>query len=200
MNDHNGARWRRRRARIAKALPIAVLLGIATCAAACSGGPAAPNVASIGSTTTTTSATGTAASNGQPNLQQAYQAQLAYAQCMRAHGVPNFPDPTLTSHAVSFGAGHNINQDSPQFVSASTTCKRLVPDGGPPSTAQLQAAIARLLKNAQCMRTHGVPNFPDPIVSAHNIGIFLKGVDPNSPGFQAAQRTCQKLAPIGGIG
>ena len=176
--------------------PIAVVVSTALLLAACVSSPT-PKVASIGSVTTTTGALGTAASNNQPGLQQAYEAQLAYSRCMRSHGVANFPDPTLTSHSVSFGAGRNVDQQSPQFVSASTTCKRLVPAGGPPSAAQIQAALARLLKNAQCMRTHGVPNFPDPVTSGGRIGISLNGLDPNSPRFQAAQRICQKLDPMG---
>jgi hypothetical protein len=100
------------------------------------------------------------------------------------------------------GAGNNINQDSPRFVSASTTCKRLVPDGGTPSPAQIQAAIAHLLKNAECMRAHGVTNFPDPTVNVPGMpaGISLKGLDPNSPQFQAAQKACQRLAPLGAGG
>ena len=56
-----------------------------------------------------------------------------------------------------------------------------------------------MLKFAQCMRSHGVPKFPDP-----KAGGLLKlgsksGVDPNTPAFQAAQKTCQKLVPGGPI-
>ncbi|MGA2531016.1 MAG: hypothetical protein ABSG36_17890 [Acidimicrobiales bacterium] len=180
---------------------IAILLvALAVLAAACSAGSASPGVASIGVTTSTTSALGTASSIDQQDLQQAYQAQLAYSQCMRTHGEPAFPNPTRTSQNIHFGAGPNINQHSQQFISASTTCKRLVPDGGPPSPAQIQAAIAHALKNAECMRAHGITNFPDPVVSGGGMGISLKGLDPNAPQFQAAQRACQKLAPLGGPG
>ena len=158
-----------------------VLLPIALFAAACGGGAVAPGVASLGSTTVTTSALGTASSGGDANLQQAYQAQLAYAECMCSHGEPGFPDPVLKSHGLTFGAGNDIDQHSQQFISASTTCKRLVPNGGPPSAAQIQAAVAHLLKYAQCMRAHGITNFPDPTVSSGDIGITLKGLDPKSP-------------------
>ena len=108
----------------------------------------------------------------------------------------------LRSQSVSFGAGPNIDQDSPRFVSATTTCKRLVPDGGTPSPAQLQAMIAQMVKNAECMRAHGVTNFPDPTVNVPGIlaGFSLKGLDPNSPQFQAAQRACERLAPLGAGG
>jgi hypothetical protein len=124
------------------------LVSFAFLAAACDGGSASPGVASIGSTTSTTSALGTASSFAKPGLQQDYQVQLAYSACMRSSGESSFPDPVLTSHGIRFGAGQNINQDSPRFVSASTTCKRLIPDGRPPSPAQIQANTAHLLKNA----------------------------------------------------
>ncbi len=191
-----------RRPRLWSGLRALALVSFAFLAASCDGGSASPGVASIGSTTSTTSALGTAASFGAPGLQQSYKAQLAYAACMRSHGEPSFPDPVLTGQSVRFGPGRSIDQDSPRFISASTTCKRLVPDGGVPSPAQIQALIAQMVKNAECMRAHGVTNFPDPTVNVPGMfaGFSLKGLDPNSPQFQAAQRACQKLAPFGGGG
>ncbi len=53
---------------------------------------------------------------------------------------------------------------------------------------------ARLLAFAACMRSHGVPSYPDPKFSNGGVsqGYGPKdGVDPNSPIFQAAQKTCQ---------
>jgi hypothetical protein len=177
------------------------LVFFAFLAAACDGGSTSSRVASIGSTTSTTSALGTASSFGQTD-QQFYQVQLDYAACMRSHGEPSFPDPVLTGQSVRFGAGPNIDQDSPRFVSANTTCKRLVPDGGTPSPAQIQAMIAQMVKNAECMRAHGVTNFPDPTVNVPGMlaGFSLKGLDPNSPQFQAAQKACERLAPLGAGG
>ena len=93
------------------ALALAAVAGLL---AACGSGSASPGVASIGSTTTTTSALGTASSFGQTD-QQYYQAQLDYAACMRSHGEPSFPDPVLRSQSVTFGAGPDIDQDSPRF-------------------------------------------------------------------------------------
>ena len=158
------------------ALALAAVAGLL---AACGSGSASPGVASIGSTTTTTSALGTASSFGQTD-QQYYQAQLDYAACMRSHGEPSFPDPVLRSQSVTFGAGPDIDQDSPRFVSTTTTCKRLVPDGGAPSPAQIQTMIAQMVKNAECMRAHGITNFPDPTVNVPGIiaGFSLKGLDP----------------------
>jgi hypothetical protein len=50
-----------------------------------------------------------------------------------------------------------------------------------------------------CMRSHGVPNFPDPGPNGLQI-TPSSGVNPRSPGFQAAQQACQKLLPGGGPG
>jgi hypothetical protein len=56
-----------------------------------------------------------------------------------------------------------------------------------------------VLAFSACMRSHGVPNFPDPIGSNRSgmINIAGRGIDPNSPAFQAAQRSCQSLLPAG---
>lgn len=50
------------------------------------------------------------------------------------------------------------------------------------------------------MRSHGVPNFPDPSAGG---GIHISagsGINPVSPSFKAAQQDCQKLLPGGGPG
>ena len=52
---------------------------------------------------------------------------------------------------------------------------------------------ARVLAFAACMRSHRVPGYPDPTFSNGGVsqGYGPKtGVDPNSPIFQAAQKTC----------
>jgi hypothetical protein len=68
--------------------------------------------------------------------------------------------------------------------------------GGP----QSPAVASSFLKFASCMRSHGVPNFPDPS-SGHSIQISPgSGVDPASPAFQSAQGVCKKLLPGGGPG
>ena len=191
-----------RRPRLWSGLRALALVSFAFLAASCDGGSASPGVASIGSTTSTTSALGTAASFGAPGLQQSYKAQLAYAACMRSHGEPSFPDPVLTGQSVRFGPGRSIDQDSPRFISASTTCKRLVPDGGVPSPAQIQALIAQMVKNAECMpraRGNELPG-PDRERPRHVCRFQPQRPGPKFPQFQAAQRACQKLAPFGGGG
>jgi hypothetical protein len=56
---------------------------------------------------------------------------------------------------------------------------------------------ADMTKFAACMRSNGVPNFPDPNAQG---GISItpsSGIDPSSPQFQSAQSACQKLMPRG---
>lgn len=51
-----------------------------------------------------------------------------------------------------------------------------------------------------CMRSHGVHNFPDPSAGSNGQQVTIQqgsGIDPNSPSFQAAQRSCQSLLPAG---
>jgi hypothetical protein len=56
---------------------------------------------------------------------------LKFAVCMRAHGVPNFPDPGLTGLHI----GPNIDPRSPQFQAAQKACARDFPGGSPPQPA-----------------------------------------------------------------
>jgi hypothetical protein len=121
-----------------------------------------------------------------------------YAQPRR----PELPDPELvdnaTEHALSVGQG--VDQSSPQYLSANKTCKHLLPDnGGGPTRAQMRQAMAQALKFSKCMRSHGVPNFPDPQENGQAIHVGGgPGIDPSSPQVQAAQSDCRSLLPGGG--
>lgn len=56
------------------------------------------------------------------------------------------------------------------------------------------------VKYSECMRSHGLPTFPDPSGGG---GIHFSagsGVNPFSPAFKAAQKICSKLLPGGGPG
>ncbi len=68
------------------------------------------------------------------------QAQaLAFSRCMRAHGLPTFPDPTFHANgSMSLGmqAGGSLDPNSPIFQHAQSVCQSLQPHGGkggPPS-------------------------------------------------------------------
>jgi hypothetical protein len=124
---------------------------------------------------------------------------LKYAQCMRSHGVPNFPDPSPSGGLV---VPNDINVQSPAFKAAQQACGKLAQPasgaGGPSESRELQ-----LLELAKCMRSHGVPNFPDPTTSppppsSGNViggnGWYLAlgtAQERQSPAYRQAAATCQ---------
>jgi hypothetical protein len=194
MNDSGRPRREPGRSWLRQTVALATMASTAVLAAACGGGssPAA-------------SATG-------PTREQA---ALAYARCMRSHGVPDFPDPDsdgdfhLSSSQQgggSRGSGSNSgsnqgsNSVSSQETAANQVCNRLLDVGAQMSPGQQQHALGQLVKYAQCMRAHGVPNFPDPHTTSGGIGVpsgigfDLSGIDLRSPQYQTASRACQSLA------
>lgn len=151
------------------------------------GGTSAPGVAQLGSTPTPSAQA--AGSSG--------HSAVAYAQCMRSHGVPNFPDPNSQG---GFN-GADLPAGSPQMQAALQACQSLAPGGG--QTTGGGAALspqqqAQLLQFSKCMRSHGVPDFPDP--SSHGLDLGSGNIDPNSSQFQAAQNACKSDLPGGGSG
>jgi hypothetical protein len=118
-----------------------------------------------------------------------YQASLAYSQCMRTHGVPDYPDPG-SSGAVSIYAGSSsdLNPNSAAFQAAKQACQSLEAAKG----HRTQADKQRFLEYARCMRSHGVTDFPDPVFNANGAEIDYPG-DLNSPVFKAADQACRPL-------
>ena len=114
---------------------LAALAGIALLAAACS--------------------SGSPAAAGRPP-QTPYQKSLAYAECMRSHGEPSWPDPQSDG---SFNV--NIDLSSPQYQSANKACAHLE-GGGQAGGAQQQIFVNAALGYAACMRSHGITNYPIP--------------------------------------
>jgi hypothetical protein len=130
----------------------------------------------------------------------AYQKALAYAQCMRAHGEPSYPDPTSNGGFIINGQKDHLNGQLMQ--SANKTCQHLLPKTKPMTAAQQRQATAEALKYVACMRTHGIPNMPDPQVNAEGVRFSIggpngKGPPPNSPVLHNAMQACQKLLPGG---
>jgi hypothetical protein len=192
-------RPRRGPTRIRRAgLAAVALLGVGVLAAACAGGPPTPGVASAGRTTTTT---------GPPAPQSGSAASrqkiaLAFVTCMRTHGEPNMPEPSVSGDTVHISAtsGSAVDPNSPQFIRANNACKHLLPSNGvAPANAITPADQADYLKAAECMRSHGVPNFPDPTFENNHVEFNATGasIDTDSPGYKGALATCQKLIPAG---
>ena len=154
---------------------LAVTAGIALLAAACGGSP--PSTGAGGSSSTGAST--------------AHQGTLAFAQCMRTHGVPNFPDPDSNGF---FGLTGDINRHSAQFQAAQSACRHLLPASyfQPPSQAQQQQDARQALQFARCMRSHGVPNFPDP--DSNGLLQVGPGMD-QLPQYQHAYQACRPQLP-----
>jgi hypothetical protein len=126
---------------------------------------------------------------------------------MRSHGVPDFPDPDssgdfhLSQSRQGRGSkGSGSNSVSSRETAANQNCHHLLEAGPQMNAAQNQHALSQLAKYAQCMRAHGVPNFPDPhtttggIGTPSGIGFDMSGIDQNSPQYRSADQACQSLA------
>jgi hypothetical protein len=91
-------------------------------------------------------------------------------------------------------------------VVAAVTCAVAIAACGSsgPSQPSSGRAAERLAADAidfsTCMRSHGVPNYPDPKVRGHSVELGGSGIDPQSPAFKSARRSCQHLLPGGGPG
>jgi hypothetical protein len=133
------------------------------------------------------------------------QALLQYAQCMREHGV-DMKDPNFSGGRVEMSSGGpGEKQLSPTAMRrAQSACQKYQAKVKPPAMSDADKAKFKkaALANAQCMRAHGITNFPDPTFDA-NGGAQIKlgkaaGIDPQDPKFQAAAKACQKVGGIGG--
>ncbi|HEV3186515.1 MAG TPA: hypothetical protein VGZ04_00545 [Acidimicrobiales bacterium] len=172
------------------------MLAVGVTLAAC-GGPATPGVAT-GSTTTTTSTL--SSSSGAPQG----TGILAYSACMRAHGVTNFPDPGANGGIDNKQAVVNAMKSVSVAIgnAAQKDCAHVLPAGEglggqdvKPITTQDQQYYLRAVA---CMRTHGFPNFPDPIFSGGTIRIPpTPSINTNSSQYVQARDLCTKLIPAG---
>jgi hypothetical protein len=183
------------------AAAVLVAAGVAISVAACSGShsPAVKSgspPAAIGSSSPSTSAT---------------NSPLAYSQCMRAHQVPNFPDPD-TSGQVPKVDPQQLGVSSADLQAAQRTCHPTLPTGGPDQQQEQQcflagacppALVQQILTQqrqyARCMRSHGVPTFPDPTIDAQGRPVFdvsragLTSDDTHSSTFEAKDHLCERL-------
>jgi hypothetical protein len=127
-----------------------------------------------------------------------YDQMLKYSQCMRSHGLPNFPDPVQESGggvSLSLKKGSGLDPGSQRFKAAESACRKLSPKHGndkPIPAAEQQ----KFLRYSQCMRTHGVPQYPDPKFSGGGVELRMPpGLGPDSPSVQAAQQACKSMSP-----
>lgn len=190
---------RRRFPRVSRAVPTVFVLSLIGSLFAACGGASGPGVASAGSHVGTTSPSSAPAGNsGGPISPTMAKAQLAYSVCMQKHGMPSFPDPNA-------GGGYRgkppWSTTSSVYVHAAKDCSYLAKSAGmvPWTDAQWTAYDAQLLKISECMRAHGITNFPDPYGGHKGGWPFTFPPSSSSPfsapGYSAAAKACDGPPP-----
>ena len=79
--------------------------------------------------------------------------------CARAHGYPTLPDPTVDSNGQATFPPGTEKPPAATIAACQSIYNRLpasVRGGGPPD-------IQMEIKFAQCLRAHGLPDWPDPL-------------------------------------
>jgi hypothetical protein len=147
------------------------------------------------------SSSGSADSNSsQTNQSQIHGESLRFARCMRANGVPSFPDPPGNgSYGVksfaeqSNGRTMSINGvpvSAPAFRTAMAKCSRYLPEPPAPTTFQLAKVRALMVTWAKCIRSHGLPHFGDPTITSDGRRITHGQFNIGSPAYYAARQAC----------
>jgi hypothetical protein len=134
-----------------------------------------------------------------------YSQFLKFSVCMRSHGVTDFPDPQPGSGGgVSIQIGGSINPAAPSFKAAQAACSEFLPRGGRRAHEPSEQDRTEMLQISQCMRRHGIPDFPDPTVAnpsgpgdratvLDRDGVVLalpQSIDTRAPAFEHAAAAC----------
>jgi hypothetical protein len=166
----------------ARVVAVTIVMTAALLAAGCSSSPSSttsPSTPSAGST-----------------VAQA----VAYTQCMRSHGVPEYPEPDSSGQLQKIGSGQQVGVSDARLSTASNACQSLWPYQAL-TPAQQQQELTDDLKFAQCMRSHGVPTLPDPVATNGHVEFVISvsrdGFNPESPQILAKARACQHVLPAG---
>jgi hypothetical protein len=177
--------------------PLAAFATVALIGAGCSNGSAengnpATGTASSPGTTSSASSTRTASSGADKKL-TARDKAVKFAECIRAHGVRDFPDPN-EKNEFDYG----VSVTPAVWTRATTACKDLQPPGtlsGKRTPKQQSGA----LRFAQCVRDNGVKDFPDPVNGEPLIDTY-KIPSSNRPGgmtiLNAATHKCGSILKL----
>jgi len=143
-----------------------------------------PPTAACGGSPSSAGAGGSSTTGG-PVSSQA----VAFSQCMRSHGVPDFPDPPGRG-GVRRVTPQQVGVSASRFRAAQTACAPLLQ----PGQAQKPQITTGLLNFARCMRSHGIPNWPDPSTDRNGQPVFdIPGIDPDSPRVSNTAGECTHL-------
>ena len=138
------------------AAAIIAAAALALLAAACGGSPS--STGSRGSSTAGRPASSRIGGRERP--------AVAFTRCMRSHGVPDFPDPSRAEGSSNANpARSNCRSAAPSSLRPRTPASALLPVTGLDDQfprPRCRSCCASMLPFARCMRSRGVPNFPDP--------------------------------------
>jgi hypothetical protein len=132
---------------------------------------------------------------------------------MRSHGVPGYPDPA-SGGVLPKTSAQQLGVSSSQYQAAQRSCQHLLPTTGsfqqqsrqclsagdcPPSLVQQMLNADRNF--ARCMRSHGVPNWPDPTTGSQGapgfnlVPVGITHAETHSPPIETKLAECQRLDP-----
>lgn len=170
---------------------VAAAVAFSALAAGCGGGSSAGGAGAASGTSAATTTVRYGAAGAQAGA-------LAFARCMRAHGIPNWPDPDgsggfdktkLQQLGISAPRVRAIEQRS---------CNYDFQNGRGQGHTITAADRSDYLEAAACMRRHGFPAFPDPTFRNDSVELNVpSSLDSHSAGFESAATTCSKLIPAG---
>jgi hypothetical protein len=123
----------------------------------------------------------------------------AYSACMRRNGVPEFPDPDsqgrikMAFQRDASGRTSGVDPRSATFKKAQQACRRLLPNGGEPDPQVQEREFKAMLRFSACMRSHGVPGYPDPQKGPNGgtLQMMPRNIE-KSPSFKTAKQACAK--------
>jgi hypothetical protein len=198
------------------AIFVMAALGLAAC-----GSSSTPHVASLQTTSIAASggprvnasppATGTHSHSSRPVSGDAAALLVQWASCMQAHGDPGQPDPTIDANKVIHvswndatpGGIYGTNKGGQGKAGPGQYCRTYLDEaqtdlqGG---QRQLQPSPGQLLEFSRCMRTNGVPDFPDPSNGGLSFNRAGGGdLNPSNPVFQNASTLCAKRIGVPGF-
>src|ERR1044072_3712786 len=101
-----------------------------------------------------------------------FQQALDYAKCMRANGVPDFPDPQQQGDGVRQDVGQGLSK--PALTRAAEACRDKMRQGDAEGPGGGSVDAAKLAGWTKCMRAK-LATFPDPEVTGNPIELTLSG-------------------------
>jgi hypothetical protein len=141
---------------------------------------------------------------------------VAYSACMRSHGVARFPDPTENGQ-VAKADPQELGVSTSRYQAAQRACRRLIPltgatreqqqetqcaMAGECSQAVVQEWMSGLHTLAGCLRSHGVPSWPDPVLTPQGLPHYpydQAGIDHHSAPILAKVGVCVRLTGFQGL-